>query len=489
MQNELPVYKETNGYKGAIEVLRALIDAGFESYIVGGAVRDIAMKVIPHDYDIATAARPEQIEAVVADHGWGVTSLVGKVFGVLIVKHPLGCYEIATFRSEQYGAHSHRPESVQYADTFKEDVLRRDFTMNGMGLSVDGYIVDYENGLRDIKKKQIDTIGYADERFREDALRMFRACRFAGQLGFVVSDQVVKGIRSNFQRVEGLSLERVRQEVERLLISPYVAKGLDILIRTGLGNQACQRKWKGQIELVPILPELFHLVDLPQEKAFHEYDGWVHTLAVVQDVKSELLLRWAALLHDVGKGMPGIRGIHKGRLSDHGHDLEGAEIARKLLERWGYPKDFVTSVVWLVEKHMRFHYFRNFPEANINKWIRKEVNSGVFRKSKDLADAFRQLGEVGAADVVGSGKEILNRQEIVEFGECMGEAALEVPIHSSDLKYDKEVMIQLGNDAKHIMPVILKQVQDGLTANEPTAIREAIERRLDRIGKLQKGDK
>lgn len=481
-------YKDTNAYKGAIEIVQAFSEAGYETYIVGGAVRDIALHREPHDYDIATAARPEEAEEVARRAGWDTTSVVGKVFGVVILKMPLGVYEVATFRSECYGADSHKPEKVVYAATFLEDVQRRDFTINGLALNKDGKIVDHVGGLRDIKKEQIQTIGNASARFGEDALRMFRACRFVGQLGFMATSEVVEGIRQNFHRVRGLSVERVRQELERILVSPYVAKGLDLLVRTELGNCVCQKTVKGEIHEVPIVPELFHLVGLAQEKQFHKFDGWYHTLAVVQDVKPDLLLRWAALLHDVGKGMPGIRGTHKGRVSDHGHDLKGAEMAEELLLRLGYNGQFVDLVKWLVENHMRFHYFRAHPEADIHKWIRKEIQSGRFRRSSELATAFTYLGEVGAADVVGSGKQPVQRHESVEFGECIAEIAAEIPIGTSDLVYDKEIMKEIGQEARHIMPVILKQVQSGQVKNEPTQIRQAIERRRKRMEQMKEGD-
>ena len=172
-------------WQGAVRILHALADAGFEAYVIGGAVRDLVLKQLPHDYDIVTKARPDDIMAVMAKAGFATTGVVGKSFGVVVVTVPEGSYEVATYRRERYGADSHRPEEVVYADTLEEDVTRRDFTVNGMAMTVDGEVIDLVAGLKDIKNKTLHTIGEAEERFQEDALRLFRACRFVGKLGFL----------------------------------------------------------------------------------------------------------------------------------------------------------------------------------------------------------------------------------------------------------------------------------------------------------------
>lgn len=234
--------------------------------------------------------------------------------------------------------------------------MRRDFTVNAMAMDRSGRLYDAFDGLSDIAGKRLRTVGDAGERFSEDALRLFRACRFVAQLDFTADSSLVEGMESAFPRVSGLSLERVRQEVDRLLVSKHAARGMDLLVRSSLARCSCRIKEKGAYTEVPILPELSHLVGLPQQKEFHKYDAWYHTLAVLEAASPELLLRWAVLLHDVAKGMPGIRAIRKGRLTDYGHDKKGAEMARDILTRWRRSPAFTEEVVWLVENHMRFHF-------------------------------------------------------------------------------------------------------------------------------------
>ena len=338
-------YRETSAYQGALRILQTLQEAQQEAYIVGGAVRDIQMGRMPHDYDIVTSAMPEVVIDVLRTAGFTTTNVVGASFGVVVVSYEEHSYEVATYRSEQYGDDSHRPVAVQYPSTFLEDVQRRDFTINGLALTESGQIRDEVGGLQDIEHRRLCTIGSSKERFQEDALRMFRLCRFAGQLGFSIDSSTWAGIEPNLYRVEGLSLERVRIEIEKMLLSDHVDLALDALVRSHLNEQCCQQTIEGKPRRIPILPELTHLVDLPQAPEHHVHDGWRHTLAVVKGVPQNLVLRWAALLHDVGKGVEGVRGFHNGRITDRNHDRVGAQMTRDILMRLGYVKEFVNLVV------------------------------------------------------------------------------------------------------------------------------------------------
>lgn len=468
-------------WQGARRILEALHAWGFEAYVVGGAVRDLLLHKTPHDYDIVTNAKPEETMEVMAKAGYDTTGVVGKSFGVVIGIVPEGSYEIATYRSERYGADSHRPEEVFYAETLEEDVCRRDFTINGMALTLEGELIDYVNGATDIKRKVLRTIGDAETRFSEDALRLFRACRFVGKLGFRAHESLIAGMAPSFSRVNGLSLERVRKEVETLLITPFAAKGLDVLVGTHLNECHCSTAENGVRRDVAILPELSHLVDLPQQKEFHAYDGWVHTLAVVDATRSDLTLRWAALLHDVAKGLPEIRGFHNNRITDRGHDKAGAEIAEAILTRWQYSKQFVDRVSWLVENHMRFHYFANNEEADPWKWMRKEARGGKFRKREQLKEAVLQMAEVCAADVIGCGKPNSSTDGTYAFGDCLAHISEEMPVHTRDLKYDKELVIKTQPYTGEVLQTLLERVQNGQLKNEPASLLEAGLHRLARI--------
>ena len=468
---ETVAYKETSAYQGALRILHTLKTAHHEAYIVGGAVRDIQMGRIPNDYDIVTSAMPEAVIEVVRTAGFTTTNVVGAAFGVVVVSCGNHSYEVATYRSEQYGDDSHRPVSVQYPSTFLEDVQRRDFTINGLAISESGQIRDEVGGLQDIKACRLCTIGSSKERFQEDALRMFRLCRFAGQLGFSIDPNTWAGIEPNLYRVEGLSLERVRVEIEKMLLSDHVDLALDALVRSHLNDQYCQQTIEGQSRRIPILPELTHLVDLPQAPEHHIHDGWRHTLAVVKAVPQNLVLRWAALLHDVGKGVEGVRGFHNGRITDRNHDTIGAKMTREILTRLGYAKEFVNLVVWLVERHMRFHFYVANASADLHTWMQKEAKGGVFRETKELTVAMEYLQQLGVADVIGGGTKQVAPSEM--YGQRMVSMAQTMPVHTKDLHYDKGLPSMVQPYVKEVMQTLLQRVQNGEIMNTPEALQEA----------------
>ena len=464
-------YRETSAYQGALRILQTLQEAQQEAYIVGGAVRDIQMGRMPHDYDIVTSAMPEVVIDVLRTAGFTTTNVVGASFGVVVVSYEEHSYEVATYRSEQYGDDSHRPVAVQYPSTFLEDVRRRDFTINGLALTESGQIRDEVGGLQDIEYRRLCTIGSSKERFQEDALRMFRLCRFAGQLGFSIDPSTWAGIEPNLYRVEGLSLERVRIEIEKMLLSDHVDLALDALVRSHLNEQCCQQTIEGKPRRIPILPELTHLVDLPQAPEHHVYDGWRHTLAVVKGVPQNLVLRWAALLHDVGKGVEGVRGFHNGRITDRNHDRVGAQMTRDTLTRLGYAKEFVNLVVWLVERHMRFHFYVANASADLRKWMQKEARDGVFRETKDLVMAMEYLTALGVADVNGGGTKDPHPSDT--YGSRMVSLAQAMPVHTKDLHYDKGLPALVGPYVKEVMQTLLQCVQSGDILNTPEALQEA----------------
>ena len=300
---------------------------------------------------------------------------------------------------------------------------------------------------------------------------MFRLCRFAGQLGFSIDPNTWAGIEPNLYRVEGLSLERVRIEIEKILLSDHVAFGLDALVRSHLNDQYCQQTTGRQSRRIPILPELTHLVDLPQAPEHHVHDGWRHTLAVVREVPPNLVLRWAALLHDVGKGVEGVRGFHNGRITDRNHDRVGAQMTRDILTRLGYGKEFVNLVVWLVERHMRFHFYVANASADLRRWMQKEARDGVFRENKDLVIAMEYLKVLGVADVIGGGTK--DPEPSDRYGSRMVSLAQTMPVHTKDLHYDKGLPSMVTPYVKEVMQTLLQRVQSGEILNTPEALQEA----------------
>lgn len=459
--------------RGALSILHVLEQEGFQAYVVGGCVRDLAMGKIPHDWDITTSARPEDILRVASLHGWKAIDGGGRRFGTVILVYQGTNYEVTTFRREVYGADAHRPSSISFADTLKEDLMRRDFTVNAMAIDGTGVLYDWFQGMEDIGKKRLRTVGEAADRFSEDALRLFRACRFLGQLNFMADASLVEGMESAFPRVGGLSLERVRSEVDRLIVSPHAARGFDLMVRSGLADTSCRIKEDGVYQEVPILPELSHLVGLPQQKEFHAYDGWYHTLAVLEASEPLLVTRWAALLHDVAKGLPGVRAIRKGRLTDYGHDQKGAVMARDILQRWRRPETFTHEVCWMVENHMHFHFFANSPTADAKKWIRRMATEKEFPSSAAMAEAILHMTDLCKADIIGCGRPLSATEGHEAFGQYMAELARQMPVTTKELHYEKQVPALLAPYTADGMNNLLLRVQTGNLKNEESALAEA----------------
>ena len=395
------------------KTLNILNAAGYEAYVVGGAVRDLLLGLEPGDYDIATNGRPEQIAAVLRNAGYLLAEKLGENFGVVVAVTEGRSLEIATFRNERYvyGLDAHRPAEVWFCDTLKEDLSRRDFTVNAMAMDSRGNLYDYYGGQKDLEAKVIRTVGDPRKRFAEDALRMYRACRFVAQLDFtyvegndapedvrggydevltveqnlrIAMEKAGKTVPENMKtmgpdaqlthgpavtgsdgsardgllqddgtatglpfgqpgtkyylkkryvfdisRCRNLSLERVKTELDKMLVGKAAGKGLSLFLSSGLANAQCRVRDKGSETFVDVLPELAHLPALPQNIRFHCYNVWEHILAAVDKGPRELTLRWALLLHDVAKGLPGIRGATPdGYPNDHGHEKESAKMTQ-----------------------------------------------------------------------------------------------------------------------------------------------------------------
>ena len=468
-------------------VLGVLLDAGYEAHVVGGAVRDLLLGRTPDDYDVVTNARPEEIKRVAAGAGIPVVSELGQNFGVVILRVERHGVEVAAYRNEAYGAEdSHRPAAVWYCETLEEDLARRDFTINALALGQDGRIIDCFHGLEDLHGRVLRTVGDAEQRFREDALRMFRACRFIGQLGFTPDASILPAIRNNLERVRGLSLERVRTELNKLLMGSWAGEGMDLMVRSGLSAESCRVKKQGTYEAVPILPELQHLVGLPQNPHFHRYDGWQHTAVALDKGDRSLEVGWALLLHDVAKGLEGVRGVNReGLPSDHGHEVVGAALARQILTRLRMPREMVDRVTWLVKNHMHFGFISAQEDDKTWHWLRKEARSGYFRVNKEMAEAFKQLTAVCIADVAATNADKNDVIHAQMYGKRLVKMAYLMPVHTSDLDLSGRDALALGArppQLKVLMPVLLQRVQDGTLKNDPVELGEAVKRWLKRQG-------
>lgn len=455
----------------AKQIIEALTSAGYESYLVGGIVRDTLLKRPCHDIDICTSALPEEIVRTAKEHHWQTVE-IGKAFGCIVVIVEGKSYEVTTFRGETYGRDSHRPSEVRYGVSLKEDVIRRDFTMNGLAMTAGGTVIDLVGGQADIASHIIRCIGDGRQRFAEDALRAYRACRFSAQLGFDLNTDVIPAIRHNLMRVRGLSLERVRTELDKTLLAPHPASGLDAMMKSGLLQESVTVRDHGKERSVAILPELTHLVGLAQNPLYHQHDGWYHTLAVVEAIGAELTLRWAALLHDVAKGTDGIRGEKNGRPTDHGHAQAGALTAQEVLTRLGYPKQLTERVSWLVREHMGC--------APTNKkgalrWLKKRAAD--FRKKEDLLDALCQLGALLAADDIGTGQKSKEGRDAL-FADVF-QLAKDTVLYTHELAVSGRDLLPILADGRAVGEMIarlLSRVTQGELINERSILLAAADK-------------
>lgn len=485
------------------KILQALNARGFEAYLVGGAVRDLLLGQTPGDYDITTSALPEEVLNICHAQGWQTVDKLGHNFGCVIIVLGSEPTEVTTFRGERYDdSDMHRPAATWFCKTLREDLSRRDFTVNAMALDLQGRLYDYFGGQADLQKKILRTVGDAKERYTEDALRMLRACRFVAQLGFTYVQEGCDALPPcgaphtpyylphsfcfPVKRCAGLSLERVRREIEKLITSKYAGQGLMLMLATGLLGASCRKRHNGVDTKVPILPEALHLVGLKQNPRFHLYDTWEHTLLAVDTSPRELAIRWALVLHDLGKGLPHIRKIKAdGQPSDPGHEAESAKMAHAILTRFGYAPDFVHLVTWLVAQHMRFAPMLITGERTLLRWVRSEATNAGFRSQEDLTHAYELLVEVFLADMGATNAR--ENAKLMAEGRALGEqvvtlARTKMPVSAKDLALSGKDLLALipRQEIKNTLSYLLERVQSGNLANEKNILLSAVNKHLKR---------
>jgi poly(A) polymerase len=328
--------------------------AGHELYLVGGVVRDLVMgRLVPDaDADFATDASPAETSRIL--RGWAEAQyLVGVRFGTVGARRRGRTLEITTFREERYPEDERKP-AVTFAKDIETDLSRRDFSINAMAIRLpDGQFVDPFEGVKDLAAKRLDTPLGPEIAFSDDPLRMLRAARFVSQLGVVPAPRVIEAIRRMRERLRIVSAERIREELDKLLLGEGPAKGLGLLVDTGLSDE--------------FLPELSAL-RMEQDPVQRHKDVLRHTFAVVERCEPDVVLRLAALLHDVGK--PATRRITPEGVSFHHHEVVGARMAEERARALRYPNAVVDDVRKLVELHLRFHgYGEGWTDAAVRRYV------------------------------------------------------------------------------------------------------------------------
>ena len=337
--------------EGARSIARRLREAGHEALFAGGCVRDRIRGVEPADYDIATSAAPDEVQAL-----FDRTVPIGVEFGVVLVVQDEQPFEVAAFRQDVGSRDGRRPAAVRPTDA-RTDALRRDFTINGMFEDPEsGEVLDYVRGREDLRAGIVRTIGDAQQRFREDRLRMLRAVRFATVLDFVLEPETAAAIKRDAAAIAQVSMERIQQELSRMLTSGRGGRGLGLLHETGL--------------LEVMLPEVAAMLGVLQPPAFHpEGDVFTHTRMLLDDYRGGgLEVALAALLHDVAKP-PTFSRDDDGRIRFFGHADRGAEMAGEILTRLRYSNDTVSRVQDLVARHMDWPNLPKMREAKRRRWL------------------------------------------------------------------------------------------------------------------------
>ena len=314
------------------DCLDALENAGFAAYCVGGCVRDSVLGLTPQDYDICTAALPEQTEAVFAHRK---LVLAGKKHGTVGVVFEKNVVEITTFRTEGTYQDNRHPDWVAFVPDVEADLARRDFTVNAMAWSPTRGFADPFCGRQDLEKGLLRSVGDPRQRFREDSLRILRGLRFAARFGLTIEENTWQAMTAQKHLMDNLARERVFEELCKLLAAVRTARQL-----VGYGPI-----------LAAVIPELEPMIGFDQRSPHHAYDVFTHTAYVVTEVPPELTLRWAALLHDVGK-VPTFTRDATGRGHFYGHAGVGADMADVILRRLKAPTALREQVVFLISKHM-----------------------------------------------------------------------------------------------------------------------------------------
>jgi poly(A) polymerase len=336
----------------ARSIVERLRTKGFEALYAGGCVRDRLLGLTPHDYDVATNARPEQVEAL-----FPRTVPVGVQFGVIIVLEQGAEIQVATFRGDGTYHDGRHPESVRYTDA-EGDSRRRDFTVNGLFLDpIQERILDFVEGRRDLESRLLRAIGNPSERFAEDKLRLLRAVRFATTLGFEIDPDTWREILVWSPEIHAVSAERIREELVKILLSPNRLRGFDLLDESGLLRQ--------------VLPEMEALKGCDQPPEFHpEGDVFVHTRLMLSMLAPDasLPLVLSVLFHDIGK--PATRVVDEtGRIRFNGHEGVSAGMTLRLLQRLRFPNEVIDAVIPAVRLHMSFKDVPNMRVATLKRMM------------------------------------------------------------------------------------------------------------------------
>lgn len=431
---------------------------GHQLYLVGGAVRDELLGSKVGEWDLTTDALPSQSENILRQFTRKI-GLIGKRFGTVTADLDGNQVEITTFRGETYDETSRKP-IVKFGSSIKDDLSRRDFTINAIAYDLANQtVLDPYHGQEDLKAKTIRAVGDPETRFEEDPLRMIRAVRFATTLDFAIEPETLKAITLQRQRCGILSVERIAQEFDKILLSDRPSHGIKLLVETGLVSY--------------ILPELIPCIDLEFDPAEHK-DIYGHILQVLDQTPAKLELRWCALLHDIAK--PLTRQKIGSEYHFLGHEVVGARIAKDILRRLKYPNDFISYQGKLVYLHQRI-------PNNDGAW----TDGAVRRFVRDAGETLADLFTFAQADSTGGNAHKLEKYQKMraELKQRITELERQAEIAKIHSPLDGQELMNIfhrtaGPWIKPIKDHLLQQVLDGQLDQKDKKTAEQIARRMVR---------
>ena len=436
-------------------VFDTLEKSGFECYAVGGCVRDMLLNLTPHDVDFTTNATPDEILDCFKEYK---TFELGKKFGTISVLNDGAIYEITTYRIDGEYTDSRHPDKVEFSRNLKDDLARRDFTVNAMAMDSNGNVVDIYNGKADLESKLIRAVGDAEKRFTEDALRIFRALRFSAKLGFSIEESTAKACKNLAHLLDNVHPQRLRDELTAFIIGDNVPELLteyrDVFAR--------------------IIPELKPSFDFRQITAHHRYDVFTHTVKAVGFAPKDARIRLALLLHDIAK--PLCYTTDKAGISHfNGHPQKSADIAMEILRRFSFSSDFVNDVVRFIKYHdVRFEK----PRLHIKRLLMELTE-----------EDFRNLLTIQRCDIMAQSEYIREEKlERIDFIEKEFEAVLEENscLNLKGLAVNGNDIMTLGISGKKVGAVLeylLTQVVEDKVSNQKNELIRCAEEYISRIDK------
>lgn len=417
------------------KIIKKLNSEGKEAYIVGGCVRDWILGIEPKDFDITTNALPDETLEIFQDY---TCYTIGKKFGTIGVLTEEGIVEITTYRVDGEYTDHRKPGEVEFSRSLIEDLKRRDFTMNAIAYNPEEGFVDPFHGKEDIERKIIRSVGNPEKRLEEDGLRILRALRFMGQLDFELNRDLEKTIEKKRNLLQFLSKERIRDEVDKILLQEKPSKVF--------------RKMLELHVLEEIFPELIPTVDFDQKSPYHDQMLFDHILCVVDHAPRKLSLRLAALFHDVEKPSTFTWDEEKEKGRFFGHDTQGAEQARKILRKYREPNSLIHEVSTLIREHMKFH------EEISDKALRRQIH----RVGEDLIlDLYDLMGADMACTFAGRDLHWVEERK-ARIQKMLEENIVE----KSKLAIGGADLIEMGWEQGPEIGKVLKELQE-LVIDEP----------------------